>query len=182
LLLSQTTLLPLLPLSPLGVIAARAGADLRALAALCAAIRERIASPDPDDDPDDDPRRDRAVSLDTTIDGAGVLRGDLTPECAAMVTAVLDALSAPEGGGDLRTRPQRYHDALAEAMRRLLASNLLPRRAGQPVKALAHIHFTELLAMEQDSVLQDTWITAYRAQWAARRAAASVGPGDGGPG
>ena len=41
--------------------AARAGADLRALAALCAAIRERIASPDPDDDPDDDPRLDRAV-------------------------------------------------------------------------------------------------------------------------
>jgi hypothetical protein len=160
--------------------AARAGADLRALAALCAAIRERIAAPDPDDDPDDDPRLDRAVSLDTTIDGAGVLRGDLTPECAAMVTAVLDALSAPEGGGDLRTRPQRYHDALAEAMRRLLASNLLPRRAGQPVKALAHIHFTELLAMDHDSVLLDTWITAYRAQWAARRAAAAVGPGDGG--
>jgi hypothetical protein len=36
-----------------------------------------------------------------------------------MVRAVLDALSAPQGGGDLRTRPQRYHDALAEAMRRL---------------------------------------------------------------
>jgi len=52
--------------------------------------------------------------------------------------------------------------------------------AGAPVKALAHIHFTELLAMDKDSVLQDTWITAYRAQWAARRAAASVGPGDGG--
>jgi hypothetical protein len=98
------------------VAAARAGADLWALAALCAGIREHTASPDPDDDPDDDPRLDRAASLDTTIDGAGVLRGDLTPECAAMVTAVLDALSAPEGGGDLRTRPQRYHDALAEAM------------------------------------------------------------------
>jgi hypothetical protein len=41
----------------------------------------------------------------------------LTPECAAMVQAVLDALSAPGGAGDLRTRPQRYHDALAEAMR-----------------------------------------------------------------
>jgi hypothetical protein len=162
------------------VAAARSGADLQTLAALCAAIREHTASPDPDDDPDDDPRLDRAVSLDTTIDGAGVLRGDLTPECTAMVQAVLDALSAPEGGGDLRTRPQRYHDALAEAMRRLLASNLLPQRAGQPVKALAHIHFTELLAMDKDSVLQDTWITAYRAQWAARRAAASVGPGDGG--
>jgi hypothetical protein len=34
-----------------------------------------------------------------------------------MVQAVLDALSAPAGGGDLRTRPQRYHDAMAEAMR-----------------------------------------------------------------
>jgi hypothetical protein len=69
---------------------------------------------------------------------------------------------------------------MSQDMRRLLASNLLPQRAGQPVKALAHIHFTELLTMDKDSVLQDTWITAYRAQWAARRAAASVGPGDGG--
>ena len=59
------------------------------------------------------------MSLDTTLDGAGVVHGDLTPECAAMVQAVLDALSAPAGGGDLRTRPQRYHDALAEALRRL---------------------------------------------------------------
>jgi hypothetical protein len=57
------------------------------------------------------------VSFDTTLDGAGVLHGDLTPECAAMVQAVLDALSAPDSGGDLRTRPQRYHDVLAEAMR-----------------------------------------------------------------
>src|SRR5580692_7390248 len=160
------------------VAAARAGVDLRGLAAICAEIRARTARPDPDDD--NDKHLDRALSLDTTFDGAGVIHGDLTPQCAALVQAVLDALSAPQGGGDLRTRPQRYHDALAEAMRRLLASNLLPRRAGQPVKALAHIHFTELLAMDKDSVLQDTWITAYRAQWAARRAAASVGPGDGG--
>ncbi len=99
------------------VAAAQAGADLRALAAICAEIRERTAGPDPDDDPADDPRLDRSVSLDTTINGVGVLRGDLTAECAAMVTSVLDALSAPEGGGDLRTQPQRYHDALAEAMR-----------------------------------------------------------------
>ena len=115
---------------------------------MCAEIRERTAPPDPGGDPDDDPRLDRTVSLDTTIDGAGVLRGDLTAECAAMVASVLDALSAPAGGGDLRTGPQRYHDALEEAMRRLLASGLLPKRAGQPVKALAHIHFTELLAMD----------------------------------
>jgi hypothetical protein len=158
--------------------AARGGADLRSLAAICAEIRYRTAPPDPDDA--QDKHLDRGVSLDTTFDGAGVIHGDLTPECTAMVQAVLDALSAPHGGGDLRTRPQRYHDALEEAMRRLLASGLLPKRAGQPVKALAHIYFAELLEMDPDSALQDKWIAEYRAQWAAHRAAASVTTGDGG--
>jgi Domain of unknown function (DUF222) len=160
------------------VTASRAGADLRALAAICAEIRYRTAPPDPDDD--QDPHLDRGLSFDTTFDGAGVIHGDLTPECAAMVQAVLDALAAPAGGGDLRTHPQRYHDALAEAMRRLLASNLLPQRAGQPVKALVHVHFAELLDLDQDSILQDKWIGEYRARWAAHRAAASVSMGDGG--
>ncbi len=123
------------------VAAARAGADQQALAAICAEILYRTAPPDPEEDKD----LDRAVSFETTFDGAGVLRGELTPQCAAMVQAVLDALSAPAGGGDLRTRPQRYHDALEEAMRRLLASGLLPRRAGQPVKALVHISFGGLV-------------------------------------
>ncbi|HYB48779.1 MAG TPA: DUF222 domain-containing protein [Streptosporangiaceae bacterium] len=139
-------------------------------------MRYRTAPPDPDNDP----RLDRGLGLDTTIDGAGVIRGDLTPQCADMVQAVLDALSAPQGGGDLRTCPQRYHDALEEAMRRLLASGLLPQRAGQPVKALVHISFADLCEMDQDSVLQDKWIAEYRAQWAAHRAAASVATGDGG--
>ena len=96
------------------IAAARAGADLRALAEICAEIRSRTVPPDPDGN---DPVLDRALVLDTTLDGAGLLRGDLTPECAAMVRAVLDALSAPNDGGDLRTRAQRHHDALAEAMR-----------------------------------------------------------------
>ncbi len=160
------------------VAAARAGVDLRGLAAICAEIRARTAERDPDDD--NDTHLDRALSLDTTFDGAGVVHGDLTPACAALVQAVLDALSAPQGGGDLRTRPQRYHDALAEAMKRLLASDLLPQRAGQPVKALVHIYFTELREMDQDGILQDKWITEYRARWAAHRAANSVSTGDGG--
>jgi hypothetical protein len=160
------------------VAAARRGADLRALAAICAEIRYRTAPPDPGDD--NDKHLDRGVSFDTTFDGAGLIRGDLTPECAAMVQAVLDALSAPEGRGDLRTRPQRYHDALGEAMRRLLASDLLPKRAGQPVKALVHISFADLCQLDADSVLQEKWIGEYRARWAAHRAAASVRTGDGG--
>ena len=61
-----------------------------------------------------------------------------------------------------------------------LASNLLPARAGQPTKALVHIGFADLIAMDKDSVLQETWIAAYRARWAAERAASSVTPGDGG--
>ncbi len=159
------------------VAAARAGADLRALAQICAEIRSRTVPPDPDGR---DPALDRALFLDTTLDGAGVLRGDLTPECAAMVQAVLDALSAPGGAGDLRTRPQRYHDALGEAMKRLLASGLLPQRAGQPVKALVHISFPDLCDLDVDSKLQEAWIAGYRARWAAQRAAASVSTGDGG--
>jgi Domain of unknown function (DUF222) len=159
------------------VAAARAGVDLRGLAAICAEIRARTARPDSDDP---DPGLDRGVSLDTTFEGAGVLHGDLTPECAAMVQAVLDALSAPQGGGDLRTRRQRYHDALSEAMKRLLASDLLPKRAGQPVKALVHIYFAELREMDHDGILQDKWITEYRARWAAHRASNSVSTGDGG--
>jgi hypothetical protein len=160
------------------VAAARDGAELRTLAAVCAEIRARTARPDRDDD--GDPGLDRGVSLATTFDGAGVIHGDLTPQCAALVQAVLDALSAPQGADDLRTRPQRYHDALQEAMKRLLASDLLPQRAGQPVKALVHIYFAELRAMDEGSALQDKWIAEYRAQWAAHRAAASVSTGDGG--
>ena len=72
--------------------------------------------------PDQDRGRefaDREVKLATTLGGAGVMHGDLTAECAAAVAAVLDALSAPAGKDDDRTKGQRYHDALAEAMRQL---------------------------------------------------------------
>jgi len=37
---------------------------------------------------------DMGVRLETTFQGAGVLSGDLTPECAALVGAVLEALAA----------------------------------------------------------------------------------------
>ena len=96
--------------------AAQAGMDLRDLAGLAAEIYERSRPDLPDEDPDR-AFEDRAVRLETTFGGAGVLNGDLTPECAAVVGAVLDALSAPAGAEDTRTREQRYHDALQEAMR-----------------------------------------------------------------
>ena len=124
------------------------------------------------DVPDQDGGRefaDREVKLATTIGGAGVMHGDLTAECAAAVAAVLDALAAPAGKEDDRTKGQRYHDALQEAMRRLTASGLLPERAGQPVKAWMHITLADLLLLDGDSALQEQWTARVRARWAARR-------------
>jgi hypothetical protein len=161
------------------VAAAAAGLDLRDLGAMFAEMYERARSELPDDDPDG-PLEDRAVRLVTTFQGAGVLNGDLTPECAAAVTAVLDALSAPAGAEDTRTRDQRYHDALQEAMRRLVAANLLPERAGQPVKVWAHISLADLLRLDGSSALQEEGTAQVRARWAAHRAAASEGGSDGG--
>ena len=156
------------------IVAAKSGADLRGLAELAAEIYARSLPDTPDDDKDE-AFEDRSVRLETTFDGAGVLSGDLTPECASVVTAVLDALSAPAGAEDTRTYGQRYHDALQEAMRRLVAGGLLPERAGQPVKVVAHIALADLLVMEGSSALQEEWIASARAAWAAARAGASVG-------
>jgi hypothetical protein len=161
------------------VAAAEAGLGLADLSALYAEMYQRARS----DLPDEDPARgfgDRGVRLETTFQGAGVLNGDLTPECAAVVGTVLDALSAPSGAEDDRTQEQRYHDALAEAMRRLVASGMLPERAGQPVKVWAHVSLADLLRLDGDSALQEQWTAQVRGQWAAHRAAASgTGADDG---
>ncbi len=160
------------------IAAAAAGLPLEDLAALSAEMYERARGDLPDEDPDRD-FADRSLKLATTFGGAGVVHGDLTPECAAAVAAVLDALSAPAGAEDDRTRDQRYHDALQEAMRRLVAADLLPERAGQPVKIWAHISLADLLRLNGSSALQEQWTAQIRAQWAARRAAASETGSDG---
>src|SRR5580692_7850635 len=161
------------------IAAAEAGARQEDLAGLAAEIYARSLQ-DSDDDPE--PRfEDRQVRVETTFAGAGVITGDLTPECAAIVTAVLESLSAPVGADDTRSREQRYHDGLAEAMRRLAASGLLPERAGQPVKLWGHVSLAELRAMDDGSVLETEWVTEMRIRWSARRAEAANGNGgDGG--
>ncbi len=65
-------------------------------------------------------------------------------------------------------------------MRRLTAAGLLPERAGQPVKAWAHISLADLMLLDGDSALQQEWTERVRARWAARRAhAAETGASDG---
>ena len=152
------------------VAAAAAGMDLRDLAALAAEIYARSLPGAPDRD-QEGAFEDRSVRLETTFEGAGVLGGDLTPECAAVVGAVLDALSAPAGAEDTRSHAQRYHDGLQEAMRRLVAAGLLPERAGQPVKAWVHISLADLMVLDGSSALLEEWTAG-----SARR-----GPGTGRP-
>ncbi len=92
--------------------AARAGVDLRDLAELAAEICARSL---PVTGEDDDGRfEDGSVRLERTFVGAGVLAGDLSAECAAVVTAVLDALSAPA----VRRIPGRMSSGITMACRR----------------------------------------------------------------
>jgi len=63
----------------------------------------------------DDGFGERYVQVGTTFGGAGVIRGDLTPECGAAVTAVLEALGKRHGPEDGRTEGQRFRDALQQA-------------------------------------------------------------------
>ena len=123
---------------------------------------------------------DRALKLLVTFQGAGVLHGDLTPECAEIVNTVLDALAAPAGPEDTRDQGQRYHDALQEAMTRLIASGLLPERGGQPVKAWVNISLADLMLLDGSSALLGEWTAGLRARFAAHRAASAGGGGDSG--
>jgi len=68
----------------------------------------------------------------------------------------------------------------SDRMRRLVASDLLPERAGQPVKVWAHITLADLLRLDGSSALQEQWTAQVRARWAAHRAQASEGGSDGG--
>jgi hypothetical protein len=159
--------------------AAASGLALAELAALFAEMYERARGDLPDEDPGRD-FADRGLKLATTFGGAGVVHGDLTPECAEVLGRVLDALGGKAGKEDNRSQEERYHDALAEAMRRLLAAGLLPERAGQPVKAWVHISLADLLLLDADSALQEQWTGQVRERWAARRAFASETGSEGG--
>jgi Domain of unknown function (DUF222) len=160
------------------VQAARDGADLRMLAQILAAILAETAPPDPDED--DSKLADRSLRLSTTMDGAGVLRGELSPTCAAMLRALLDSLNGKTGPDDNRTQEVRDHDALDQGLRILLGSGKLPSKNGQPVKALVTIGFSQLCQLSGAPALVRAWIAGTLAQRAAYLAGNTVSRGDGG--
>jgi hypothetical protein len=141
--------------------AAAAGASLDDLAtiAACAIESWRRQQPDPDDPGDG--FDDRYVQAGTTFGGAGVIRGSLTPECAAAVRAVLEALGKKAGPEDDRTEGKRFHDALQLACELLLRARLVPDRAGADTQVIAHIPLSQLRQLPGAGDLEDAWLRAF---------------------
>src|SRR5580700_9593112 len=138
------------------VQAARAGAsldDLRMIAGV-ALERWRASRPDADEDGFDD----RYVQAGTTFGGAGVIRGNLTPECAAAVQAVLEALGKKADSADTRTEGQRFHDALQQGCELLIGAKMVPDRAGADTHVLVHIPFPQLRQHPDAAAAEDVWL------------------------
>ena len=138
------------------VEAARAGAsrdDLRIIAAV-AEQKWRASQPDGDDDGFDD----RYVQVGTTFEGAGVVRGNLTPECTAAVQAVLEALGKKAGPEDTRTEGQRFHDALQQGCELLIGAKMVPDRAGADTHVAVHIPFPQLRQRPGAPEAEEVWL------------------------
>jgi hypothetical protein len=139
--------------------AAVAGASVQDLAAIAAAALERWRSRHRDPDGDDG-FDDRYVRVATTFGGAGVIRGNLTPECAAAVQAVLEALGKRGGPEDSRSEAQRFHDALQLGCELLIRARMVPDRAGADTQVITHIPLGQLRQMPGGSELEQAWINA----------------------
>jgi hypothetical protein len=142
----------------LDAVAAGVALDDLAVIAGCAIERWRQQQPDPDGP--DDGFDERGLQLGTTFGGAAVLRGNLTPECAAAVRAVLEALGKKAGPEDDRTEQKRFHDALQLACTLLLRARLVPDRAGADTQAVVHIPLSQLRELPGAAKLEDAWIRA----------------------
>jgi hypothetical protein len=143
---------------------AAAGANLEDLAFIARAAYEKWRSQHPDPDDPDDGFDDRFLKLGTTLDNAGRVTGDLTPECTAALQAVLDSLGKKEGPEDDRTEAQRYHDALQLACELLLRAKLVPDRAGADTRVDAVIDLARLLDLPGASELTEAWLAALAGQ------------------
>ena len=139
--------------------AAAAGASLDDLATIAACAIESWRRQQPDPGPDDG-FDDRYLQVGTTFGGAAVIRGNLTPECAAAVRAVIEALGKKAGPEDDRTEPKRFHDALQLACELLLRARLVPGRAGADTQVVAHIQLSQLRRLPGAQDLEDAWIRA----------------------
>ena len=140
--------------------AAAAGASMDDLATIAACAIEKWRQRQPDPDNADDAFEDRYVQVGTTFGGAGVIRGNLTPECTAAVRALIEALGKKAGPEDDRNEQKRFHDALQLACELLLRARLVPARAGADTQVVAHIPLSQLRQLPGAQELEDAWIRA----------------------
>jgi hypothetical protein len=119
----------------------------------------------------DEARRhaDRGLTLSRTLDGVGRINGDLTAEAIAMAETVIEALAVKTGPEDTRTKSQRRHDGFADAMRRLLGSDLMPARGGAKPRLNLDMDLATLRNLPGAKDAEEEWIERRLAALARRR-------------
>jgi hypothetical protein len=137
------------------VQAAQAGASLDDLRMIAGIAEQRWLASQPGGD--DDTFDDRYVQVGTTFGGAGVVRGNLTPECAAAVQAVLEALGKKAGTEDTRTEGQRFHDALQQGCQLLIRAKMVPDRAGADTHVAVHMPLEQLRQDPRAPEQEEAW-------------------------
>lgn len=113
------------------------------LARTAQAIITRL-DPDGVEPNDEQAQRRRDFGLRKHPDGTSTPTGRFTPDATATIEAILDSLSAPipageDGIPDDRTAGQRRHDALLDALKRLLRSGTLPDAGAAPVTVIVTV-------------------------------------------
>ena len=91
---------------------------------------------------------------------AGADYGDLSPECAAAVQAVLEALGKRRGKEDDRTPAQRLHDGLQEGCELLLRAKLVPDRAGADTRVDVHMALSQLRSLPGAALMEEAFLAA----------------------
>ena len=102
--------------------------------------------------------------MERTFGGAGRLTGDLSPELAEQLQKIFDSLGKRLGPEDLRSEGERCHDAIGEALSRLLKANLAPQSSGMDTKVMVNIPLAHLRRLPGSAALEDTWIEARTAR------------------
>ncbi|WP_170110982.1 DUF222 domain-containing protein [Antricoccus suffuscus] len=117
----------------------------RDLEHLAAEIIDRL-DPDGNEPVDDERQRQRALHLHDN----GKVTGFVTAELLAKLRAALNPLAAPrpadESGRDTRTAGQRMHDALLDALNRLLDTNPSTARGGTRGTVITTIRLEDLMS------------------------------------
>ena len=146
---------------------------------LAAEIRDRAPAEDPRDDDPDRGFEDRSLRLELTIDGAGSLTGQLSPECAAAFGSLVRRFAVKCGKEDTRSQAQRQHDALMQMCLRLLGSDLsAPTAGGAAAQMLVLTSLSDLYQLDDGSAMQQLWIDRTAAWFAGQHAASADDNGD----